>query len=72
LSRSQRHCTRRQPFPLPHAPPPARRGRSAENTSPVSRAAYSVHYVEGGPGVTWLPDNWLARPPESPWTPLYG
>jgi phytanoyl-CoA hydroxylase len=31
---------------------------SKENKSPVSRHAYSVHVVEGKPGVTYAADNW--------------
>ena len=31
---------------------------SKENTSPLSRHAYSVHFVEGSPDVEWASDNW--------------
>eukprot|EP00892_Ulva_mutabilis_P008325 jgi/Ulvmu1/5865/UM025_0127.1 len=44
---------------------------SSANTSPDSRHAYSMHVVEGAPGTQWLPDNWLQRPPEQPFEPLY-
>lgn len=44
---------------------------SNANTSPESRHAYSMHVVEGAPGHTWLPDNWLQRPAELPFEPLY-
>lgn len=44
---------------------------SKENTSPKSRLAYSVHFVEGAPGFRWLPENWLQRKEEFPFEPLY-
>lgn len=44
---------------------------SNANTSRVSRHAYSMHVVEGAPGWTWLPDNWLQRRPDLPFEPLY-
>lgn len=44
---------------------------SDANTSPESRHAYSMHVVEGGPGYTWLPDNWLQRQPDAPFMPLF-
>ena len=39
---------------------------SYENSSDVSRHAYSVHYVEAG--AEWAEDNWLQ--PDTPFTPL--
>ena len=42
---------------------------SGENTSPVSRHSYAAHYVEGGKGLEWAPDNWLQRP--EGFEPLY-
>ena len=44
---------------------------SNANTSPVSRHAYSMHVVESAHGVEWLPDNWLQRPQDAPFQPLY-
>ncbi|GAB4820617.1 hypothetical protein N2152v2_007663 [Parachlorella kessleri] len=44
---------------------------SKENTSPVSRHAYTVHLVEGAPGVTWSPENWLHRSSDFPPQPLF-
>jgi hypothetical protein len=44
---------------------------SAENTSDVSRHAYSMHVVEGQHGCTWAADNWAQRPADMPWAPLY-
>lgn len=44
---------------------------SNANTSPHSRHAYSMHVVEGAPRFEWLPDNWLQRPAEMPFEPLY-
>ena len=44
---------------------------SSANTSPHSRHAYSMHVVEGAPGTAWLPDNWLQRPEDRPFEPLY-
>ena len=44
---------------------------SKENTSSKSRHAFSVHYVEGKDGVQWLEDNWLQRPLEFPFIPVY-
>lgn len=41
---------------------------SAENTSPLSRHAYSVHYVSGK--AAWQPENWLQRPADFPFQPL--
>lgn len=43
---------------------------SKENTSEKSRHAFSVHYVEGGEGYTYLDDNWLQRRPDFPFKPL--
>ena len=43
---------------------------SKENTSPASRLAYSMHFVEGAPDVRWLPDNWLQREAALPFEPL--
>ena len=34
---------------------------SSQNTSGISRHAYSVHYVESGLGVEYLKDNWYVR-----------
>ena len=39
-----------------------------ENTSPRSRHAYSVHFVEER--VHWDPSNWLQRPADIPFKPL--
>eukprot|EP00884_Botryococcus_braunii_P020593 jgi/Botrbrau1/7217/Bobra.0021s0003.1 len=44
---------------------------SKENTSPVSRHAYTVHVVESKPGVTYAEDNWLQRRPDFPFKELY-
>lgn len=44
---------------------------SSENTSKKSRHAYTMHVVEGAPSHTWLPDNWLQRPPDMPFEPFY-
>jgi phytanoyl-CoA hydroxylase len=44
---------------------------SEPNTSKDARHAYSMHVVEGGPGYKWLKDNWLQRPPDVPFEPLY-
>jgi hypothetical protein len=44
---------------------------SKENSSPHSRHAYSIHFVEGAPGYRWVPDNWLQRTPDLPFEPLY-
>jgi phytanoyl-CoA hydroxylase len=43
---------------------------SKENSSPLSRHAYAVHFVEGGPGYEWQTDNWLQRPADMPFEPL--
>lgn len=43
---------------------------SAENTSPVSRHSYTLHFVEGD--IPWSSDNWAQRPEGMPWEPLYG
>lgn len=43
---------------------------SNANTSDISRHAYSMHVVEGD-GAQWLPDNWLQRPDNLPFEPLY-
>lgn len=43
---------------------------SAENTSPESRHAFSIHVVESA-GTTWSPQNWLQRPEDFPFEPLY-
>lgn len=42
---------------------------SKENTSPASRHAYTMHVVEGKPGVEYAPDNWYAI---LPWPPFLG
>jgi len=34
---------------------------SGENTSPATRHAYSIHVIEGKPGVVYPEDNWLQR-----------
>jgi phytanoyl-CoA hydroxylase len=39
---------------------------SEENKSPFSRHAYSIHVIEGDSSVTYPPDNWLQRSPETP------
>ena len=43
---------------------------SHENTSGKSRHAYSVHYLEGSPEVTYPQNNWLQRSPDFPFEPL--
>lgn len=47
-------------------PPRRAAPRSKENTSPVSRHAYTVHLVEGAPDHTWQPQNWWAPGPLGP------
>ena len=42
---------------------------SEENRSGKSRHAFSLHVVEGN--VTWRSSNWLQRPPDRPFRPLY-
>ncbi|KAK9814685.1 hypothetical protein WJX72_009793 [[Myrmecia] bisecta] len=42
---------------------------SHENSSPHSRHAYSVHYVEGT--AEWAPQNWMQRRADLPFEPLY-
>ena len=44
--------------------------RSKENSSPLSRHAYAVHFVEGAPGFEWASNNWLQRPADMPFEPL--
>jgi len=44
---------------------------SAPNTGPASRHAFTLHIAEGGRGSAWAADNWLQRPPEAPFVPLY-
>lgn len=44
---------------------------SKENTSPLSRHAYAMHFVEGAPGYDWQPTNWLQRRADLPFEPLY-
>lgn len=44
---------------------------SEANTSDRSRHAYSIHVVEGGPGVEYPKDNWLQRLDGSPFPALY-
>lgn len=39
---------------------------SKENLSDNPRHAYSIHVVDGKPGVVYPADNWLQRPPEHP------
>jgi len=39
---------------------------SNENLSETARHAYSIHVVDGRPGVHYPADNWLQRPPEHP------
>ena len=41
---------------------------SRANTSPHSRHAYSVHFVDGN--ARWRATNWLRRSPSHPFTPL--
>lgn len=43
---------------------------SRENVSGRDRHAYSVHVVEGRPGVEYPADNWLQRPAEHPFREL--
>ena len=44
---------------------------SEENRSGKSRHAFSLHIVEGGGNVTWRSSNWLQRPPDRKFRPLY-
>ena len=44
---------------------------SRENVSGKDRHAYSVHVVEGRPGVEYPSDNWLQRPPDFPFRELH-
>ena len=44
---------------------------SHENFSDKSRHAYTVHYVESGADYTWTADNWLQRPSNFKFEPLY-
>ncbi|KAK9802831.1 hypothetical protein WJX73_003968 [Symbiochloris irregularis] len=44
---------------------------SNENSSGISRHAYSVHVCEGAGDVSWAADNWMQRRPELPFEPLY-
>lgn len=44
---------------------------SRENKSGKSRHAFSVHCVEGAPGVNYRSDNWLQRKKDFPFEPLY-
>lgn len=57
------------PAPLTTCPPRAS-CRSKENSSPLSRHAYAVHFVEGVPGFEWQSNNWLQRPADMPFEPL--
>ena len=41
---------------------------SAENTSPVSRHSWALHFVESSPGCAWAADNWAQS---QTWEPLY-
>jgi phytanoyl-CoA hydroxylase len=43
---------------------------SAPNRSPLSRHAYSLHYVDGKS--VYAPTNWLQRPPAFPARPFAG
>eukprot|EP01025_Chloroclados_australasicus_P035264 TRINITY_DN3595_c0_g1_i4.p1 TRINITY_DN3595_c0_g1~~TRINITY_DN3595_c0_g1_i4.p1 ORF type:complete len:334 (-),score=26.60 TRINITY_DN3595_c0_g1_i4:152-1153(-) len=45
--------------------------RSSDNTSPQSRHAYSVHFVEGAQRFWWSEQNWLQRSEQFPFLPLY-
>lgn len=44
---------------------------SNENHSEKSRHAYAVHFVEGKDGYEWSEENWLQRPDNMPFEPLY-
>ncbi|KAF5835583.1 hypothetical protein DUNSADRAFT_7185 [Dunaliella salina] len=44
---------------------------SAENTSDISRHSYSMHVVEGASPCKYPADNWLQRPQEMPFEPMY-
>ena len=44
---------------------------SAPNTGSASRHAFTVHLAEGGEGAVWCPENWLQRPADKPFEPLY-
>jgi len=43
---------------------------SSQNTSLVSRHAYSMHVCEGAPGAEWAATNWLQRDHSLPFEPL--
>lgn len=43
--------------------------RSEENRSPRSRHAFTLHVLEGAPGIEYPRTNWLQRP--APAVPLY-
>eukprot|EP01026_Neomeris_dumetosa_P031976 TRINITY_DN25346_c0_g1_i1.p4 TRINITY_DN25346_c0_g1~~TRINITY_DN25346_c0_g1_i1.p4 ORF type:complete len:153 (-),score=29.39 TRINITY_DN25346_c0_g1_i1:358-816(-) len=45
--------------------------KSSDNTSELSRHAYSVHFVEGNNQFQWSKDNWLQRDEQFPFVPLY-
>ena len=44
---------------------------SNQNTSTISRHAYSMHVAEGAKGFVWKSDNWLQRSADLPFEPLY-
>lgn len=44
---------------------------SYENHSDKSRHAYTVHYIEGTQDHKWKEENWLQRPADFPFVPLY-
>jgi len=44
---------------------------SAPNTSAVARPSFSLHCVESAKGCEWSEDNWLQRPEELPFLPMF-
>ena len=44
---------------------------SGPNRTDDSRHAYSIHVVEGTPDVEYPKENWLQRPPETPFRAIY-
>lgn len=46
-------------------------GGKAAKKPAQSRHAYALHVVEGGKGISWHERNWLQRPGDAPFVPLY-
>lgn len=44
---------------------------SAPNAGSTSRHAFTLHLAEGARGCAWAADNWLQRPADQPFVPLY-